>query len=241
VTVDSPQPTVQRLLGQASSPGSPAQAPNTATPVGSSPAPRTGAADLSAPTGPQSLGGGQPRAGAKVRILETAARLFYEEGIHGVGVDRLISEASVTKATFYKHYGSKDNLILAYIRTSHEQVVALFERIVTDAPTPQAALRAWVEAVVAQTDEPGFRGCAFLNAAAEYHDPRNPVREVVAMHRDWYTERLADLLQAAGHELPGDGADELMLARDGAMVGAYAGDSIAATAALARVVDRVIG
>ncbi|MFZ7088097.1 TetR/AcrR family transcriptional regulator [Curtobacterium sp. RRHDQ10] len=187
------------------------------------------------------LGAGQPRAGAKARILETAARLFYEEGIHGVGVDRLISEASVTKATFYKHYGSKDNLILAYIRTSHEQAVSAFEQIVTEAPDARSALRDWVTAIVARTDEPGFRGCAFLNAAAEYHDPRSPVREVVAMHRDWYTERLGDLLQAGGHELPGDGADELMLARDGAMVGAYAGDSIAATAALARVVERVIG
>ncbi|KQO63202.1 TetR family transcriptional regulator [Curtobacterium sp. Leaf261] len=174
-------------------------------------------------------------------MLDTAARLFYEEGIHGVGVDRLISEASVTKATFYKHYGSKDNLILAYIRSGHEQVVTLLETIIAEAPDADTAIHDWVDAVIKQTGEPGFRGCAFLNAAAEYHDARSPVREVVAMHRDWYTERLADLLQESGHALPGDGADELMLARDGAMVGAYAGDSIAATAALGRVVDRVVG
>ena len=60
------------------------------------------------------------------------------------------------------------------------------------------------------------------------------------MHRDWYTERLGDLLQEAGHPMAGDGADELMLARDGAMSGAYAGDAIAATAALQRVADRVL-
>lgn len=213
MTVDSPQPAVQRLLGPST---------NLASPDGSSvpPTPRSG--------------------GAKVRILETAMRLFYEEGIHGVGVDRLISEASVTKATFYKHYGSKDNLILAYIRTQHALVQERTERLVADAGSPAAAVRAWVAALADEVNDPGFRGCAFLNAAAEYHDPRDPVREVVATHRDWYTERLATLLQESGHHLPGDGADELMLARDGAMAGAYAGDAIAATAALGRVVDRVL-
>ncbi|MFJ4221651.1 TetR/AcrR family transcriptional regulator [Curtobacterium luteum] len=213
MTVDSPQPAVQRLLGPSD---------DLASPGGSSvpPAPRPG--------------------GAKVRILETATRLFYEEGIRGVGVDRLISEASVTKATFYKHYGSKDNLILAYIRSQHEATQQRFEELVAAADSPTEAVRAWVAAVSDQVDRPGFRGCAFLNAAAEYHDPRDPVREVVATHRDWYTDRLATLLQEAGHPLAGDGADELMLARDGAMTGAYAGDAIAATAALGRVVERVL-
>ncbi|MFJ3384096.1 MULTISPECIES: TetR/AcrR family transcriptional regulator [unclassified Curtobacterium] len=214
MTVDSPQPAVQRLLGPSD--------PNLASPGGSSlpPAPRPG--------------------GAKVRILETATRLFYEEGIHSVGVDRLISEASVTKATFYKHYGSKDNLILAYVRAQHDHVQDRFERLIADADSPARAVRSWVTAVADEVHEPGFRGCPFLNAAAEYHDSRDPVREVVASHRDWYTERLADLLQEAGHPLPGDGADELMLARDGAMSGAYAGDAIAATAALGRVAERVL-
>lgn len=213
MTVDSPQPAVQRLPGSPSTP---------ASPDGSSvpPAPRSG--------------------GAKGRILDTASRLFYEEGIRGVGVDRLISEASVTKATFYKHYGSKDNLILVYIRTQHERVQEAITDLVSSAGSPDAAVRSWVSAVSDEVNRAAFRGCAFLNAAAEYHDPRDPVREVVAMHRDWYTEQLADLLQAAGHPLPGDGADELMLARDGAMSGAYAGDAIAATAALGRVVDRVL-
>ncbi len=213
MTVDSPQPAVQRLLGPST---------NLASPDGSSvpPTPRSG--------------------GAKVRILETASRLFYEEGIHSVGVDRLISEASVTKATFYKHYGSKDNLILAYIRAQDERVQQRMESLTGSADSPAAAVRAWVTALADDVNDPEFRGCAFLNAAAEYHDPRDPVREVVATHREWYTERLAILLQEAGHPLPGDGADELMLARDGAMAGAYAGDAIAATAALQRVVDRVL-
>jgi hypothetical protein len=66
------------------------------------------------------------------------------------------------------------------------------------------------------------------------------VREIVTAHRDWYTGFLVELLHNLGHPMPGDGADELLLARDGAMSGGYAGDPIAASAALARVTNRVI-
>jgi AcrR family transcriptional regulator len=182
-----------------------------------------------------------PRIGAKARILETATKLFYEEGINSVGVDRLIAVGAVTKATFYKHYGSKDNLIVAYMNAQHDLVVAEMHRINESASSPQAALRDWVQAVIDFTNTPSFRGCPFLNAAAEYHDARHPVREIVSGHREWYTEQIAELLQRAGAELPGDDADELLLARDGAMLGAYAGDSIAATMAFGRIVNRVLG
>jgi len=178
--------------------------------------------------------------GAKVRILDTATVLFYDEGIRAVGVDRLISESSVTKATFYKHYGSKDRLILDYITAQHASEREELEELVRSYPTAKSALRALVSEVVADIAQPGFRGCAFLNAAAEIPDPSHPVRTVVALHRDWYTGFLAALVQNIGHPMPGDAADELMLARDGAMSGGYAGDPIAASAALVRVTDRVI-
>ncbi|NYJ31074.1 TetR/AcrR family transcriptional regulator [Galbitalea soli] len=178
--------------------------------------------------------------GAKQRILETADRLFYGDGIRSVGIDRLISESSVTKATFYKHYGSKDRLILLYIEGRHTAEVADLEAILAAHPAPEAALRAIVAAIVADIATPGFRGCAFLNAATEFADARHPVRSVVLRHREWYTGFLADLLQDLGHRMPGDAADEFMLARDGAMTGGYAGDPIAASAALQRVTDAVI-
>jgi hypothetical protein len=85
-----------------------------------------------------------------------------------------------------------------------------------------------------------FRGDAFLNAATEFFDPSHPVRVVVLRHREWLTGFLVELLQDLGHRMPGDAADELILARDGAMSGGYAGDPIAATAALLRVTDDVI-
>lgn len=180
------------------------------------------------------------RAPAKARIFETASALFYVDGINNVGVDRIIAESSVTKATFYKHYRAKDILIVEYITGRHHAVRADLELTVASAATPTEALRSLVTAIAAEISAPGFRGCAFINAAAEFPDPEHPVREVVTQHREWYVDALADLLREIGHPVPGDAADELLLARDGALSGGYAGDSIAATAALNRIAARVL-
>ena len=180
------------------------------------------------------------RAPAKGRILETANELFYEDGIRNVGVDRIIAASAVTKATFYKHYRAKDNLIVEYITSRHERVRANLEAIITESPDARAALRGFVAAVLAEIASPGFRGCPFINAAAEFPDSDHPVRQVVTAHREWYVDTLAQLLKETGHPVPGDGADELLLARDGALAGGYAGDSVAASAALGRIANRVI-
>ncbi len=181
----------------------------------------------------------QPGPGAKQRVLVTADRLFYDEGIRTVGVDRLIAESAVTKATFYKHFGAKDNLVLDYITRRSDRSHEIVARISEEAGTAAGTLRGIVQAILADIQSPGFRGCAFINAASEFADPAHPVRVVVVQFRDWYTETLVDLFREAGHPMSGDAADEFLLARDGAMVGGYAGDAIAATAALARVTDRL--
>jgi AcrR family transcriptional regulator len=177
---------------------------------------------------------------AKQRILETADRLFSDEGIHTVGIDRLISESGVTKATFYKHYGAKDTLIIEYVKYRHENVKADIEPVLVEAADPEAAIRGLFAMVEREIQREGFRGCPFVNAAAEYPDPRHPVRTVVAAHRDWYTSTLALLLKQLNHPLPGDAADDLMLIRDGTMAGAYAGDFVAVGAALARALARIM-
>lgn len=177
---------------------------------------------------------------AKQRILETADRLFSDDGIHTVGIDRLISESGVTKATFYKHYGAKDTLIIEYVKHRHENVKSDVEPVLAGAATPEAAIHELFAMVERDIQRQGFRGCPFVNAAAEYPDPRHPVRAAVAAHRDWYTSVLAQLLKKLDHPLPGDAADDLMLIRDGAMSGAYAGDFVAVGAALARALARIM-
>lgn len=171
---------------------------------------------------------------AKQRILEAADLLFYDEGIRAVGVDRLISASSVTKATFYKHYGSKDRLITDYVDHRHRQAVNELADLAEAHHEPEAVLRALQASISSAISSPDFRGCPFINAAAEFSDPMHPVRRAVVAHREWFVGVLEQLLRAAGHPLAGDAADDLVLARDGAMTGGYAGDPIAATAALSR-------
>lgn len=181
----------------------------------------------------------RPMAPAKRRILETADRLFTDEGIRTVGIDRLIHESRVTKATFYKHYGAKERLVLDYVRHRHD--VAVAETHEWDAAgSPADALRAALESILAEIARPGFRGCAFLNTAAEFPERTHPVREVVTAHREWLAVYLGERLREVGHPLPGEAADDLVLARDGAMSGAYAGDAVAATTALTRAFERTL-
>ena len=180
------------------------------------------------------------RAPAKGRILDTASELFYEEGIRNVGVDRIIAASSVTKATFYKHYRAKDNLIVDYITARHIATRHELDGIIGNASSPQDAVKRYLAAIVEEISRQGFRGCAFINAAAEFPDSTHPVRQIVTAHREWYTDALADLMRSLGHATPGDAGDELLLARDGAMTGGYAGDPVAAAAALTRVASRVV-
>jgi AcrR family transcriptional regulator len=177
---------------------------------------------------------------AKQRILDTADVLFYDDGIRAVGVDRLISESSVTKATFYKHYGSKDRLIADYVDNRHRRDAEELVDLVELHREPETVLRALQHEITVQISSPEFRGCAFINAAAEFSDPMHPVRRCVVAHREWFVGVLEQLLRSLGHPLAGEAADDLMLARDGAMTGGYAGDPIAASTALARAFDRVI-
>ena len=182
-----------------------------------------------------------PLAPAKKRILETANELFYDEGIRTVGVDRLIAAAHVTKATFYKHYGSKERLVTAYVENRHRAVAERIAGFARDHQDPAAILRILRDTIVALVEQPGFRGDPFANAAAEFPDQTHPVRQAIEAHRDWYLDVLEDQLRRMGVELPGDVADDLMLARDGAMSGAYVGDPIAVTASLRRAFARVLG
>lgn len=178
--------------------------------------------------------------GARSRILLTAARLFYFEGIRAVGIDRLISESHVTKATFYKHFGAKDTLILSYINHAHDETVAVLTQIENESQGPADAIRAIIDRVLSKVQSTDFRGCAFINAAVEFPGRDHPVRQLVLSHRDWYTAFIVELLREAGHPMPGDAADELILLRDGAMMGGYTGDHIAASAALGRLGKRLL-
>lgn len=177
---------------------------------------------------------------AKGRILDTAMRRFYNDGIRQVGVDLLIHDSQVTKATFYKHFGSKDRLVLDYISARRDATLESMAGLVAAHADPRVGLRLVADAVVAQVNAPGYRGCPFLNAAAEFPDATHPVRGVVTEFHDALRAIFSETLDRMGHPLPGEAADELVLAYDGAVAWSYVGDVIAASASLRRAFDRVI-
>jgi AcrR family transcriptional regulator len=154
---------------------------------------------------------------ARRRLLDTAGRLFYAEGIHAVGIDRIIAEAGVAKATFYKHFPSKDELVRAYVE-EQDRLGRLAADQTADQP-PSDRVVTLLEGYVAASGKPGYRGCPFINAAAEYPDPAGPVRQAIDEHRRWLRGLLRDLLRAADHPTPDQTADVLVVLADGLLVG----------------------
>lgn len=155
---------------------------------------------------------------ARTRLLGTATRIFYAEGIHSVGVDRIIEEAQVTRATLYRHFTGKEELVLAYLDQADQGMRAQITgaQAAPDA-APEDDVRAVARAIADGIRSPGFRGCAFLNAVAEYPDPDHPVHRAVLVHRQWFLKTVTELLGRAGIE-PADAAGRhFVMLRDGAM------------------------
>jgi AcrR family transcriptional regulator len=175
---------------------------------------------------------------ARRRLLDTATRLFYTEGIRAVGIDRIIAEAGVAKATFYNHFPSKDALVLAYIeeqdRLGREAVSAL----------PGQPPRAMIAAIMGRISEAvvagGWRGCPFLNAAAEYPNPANPVRKAIDARRAWYHGVLRDHLAADGDPAPEITAALLVAVSDGLLEAAYLDDPEAIPALVDEALKRLL-
>ncbi|NEA99614.1 TetR/AcrR family transcriptional regulator [Streptomyces sp. SID13726] len=174
----------------------------------------------------------------KDRLLRTASRLFYAEGIQAVGIDRLVTEAKVTRATFYRHYPSKDDLVSAYLTATAEDIRAAVAQAREGKP-PREAVRAVMAVLGDATLEDGFRGCQFLNAAAEYPDRTHPVRAVIDDQRTWLFGVLRDLSAAIGHPEPDHAARVLVMLHDGAFQSAELDDATAVRETLRRAVDQV--
>lgn len=176
------------------------------------------------------------------RLLEAASELFYAQGLRAVSADRIIERVGTTKVTFYRHFRTKDDLVVAYLEgraaIEREGVGGAVARAGGD---PETALRLIAEGLGAVACRPGFRGCPFINAAAEYPDPDSPVRRLVDQHRAWYRSMFEQLIAPLDVHDRAAVADELMLLRDGAMVAGYLGDPAAAGGAFLRGCRAVIG
>lgn len=174
------------------------------------------------------------------RILDAATELFYAQGIRAISADKIIERAGITKVTFYRHFRTKDALVVAYLERQAAWERGVLHELRASADDDADALRRFAAAAGAEACRPGFRGCAFINAAAEYADPDGPVRRVVGEHRTWYREMFAGILGGLGVADPAQAADEVMMLRDGAMVSGSLDDPSRVGAALERAMFAVV-
>lgn len=156
---------------------------------------------------------------ARDRLLAAADELFYAEGVNSVGIDRIIDRAGVAKASLYSTFGSKDELVRAYLEARHRTRVERFTRELAGIADPRERILE-VFAVLGRVFDAGsFRGCAFLNAAAEARTG-TVVESITGEYRGWLSELFRGLLVEAGAADPDALVTPLVLLYDGATVGA---------------------
>ncbi|WAU81719.1 TetR/AcrR family transcriptional regulator [Streptomyces sp. Qhu-G9] len=159
-----------------------------------------------------------PMTPAARRALEAAGRLFYDRGIHAVGVDLIAAEAGVTKKTLYDRFGSKDQIVVEYLADRDERWRAFLAPRLEAAESPRdgvlevfAASRDWMD-----TTSP--RGCSMVNAHAEIEDPSHPAYAVVTGQKQWMLALFTDLVRPSAPTTADSLGRTLMLLHEGALV-----------------------
>lgn len=153
------------------------------------------------------------------RILQAASELFYSQGIKATGVDAIATLAGSNKMTLYKHFPSKDDLVLAFLRKRDADFTAWFvDRVESKANQAEDKLLAIFDVIGEWLEIPEYRGCAFINAAAEFPLEGNPVHRVSAEFYNRFRGYISDLAAQCGIAAPDSLALQLSLLVEGAIV-----------------------
>ncbi len=156
---------------------------------------------------------------ARARLLAAAQELFYDEGVHTVGIDRIIERAGVAKASLYDTFGSKEELVRSYLAARQDVRRARILERIARFTTPRTRLLGVFDAIGELFVEPGFRGCAFMRASAEVK-PGSSITTACDDARAWTRALFADLAREAGVARPAVLARQLVLLYDGATISA---------------------
>lgn len=154
---------------------------------------------------------------ARQRVLEVACDLFYRQGIRSVGIDTIVEKSGVAKTTLYRHFPTKESLIIAYLE-EHDQINwETFDKVLANHNgSPKEQLLAFIDATIEILEPEHHRGCAFLNALAEFSEENHPVHLIAIEYNRALRKRLARLSKQAGAE-DDRLTDQLMLLINGAM------------------------
>jgi AcrR family transcriptional regulator len=152
----------------------------------------------------------------KDKVFKTAARMFYQHGYRAIGVDTLAAESGIGKMTLYRHYPTKDDLIVAYLKDSNDLFWSNFEQITKDAPNAGEKILSFFEGLQNYVQSPSCYGCPFLNVATEYPETDYLGHQVAIEHKQSVRARFRQLAKEAGAKKPDVLADQLFLLMDGA-------------------------
>lgn len=152
-------------------------------------------------------------------FLDRATDLFYTYGIHAVGLDRILKDVGVTKTTFYNHFESKDDLTCEVLRRRHRWELELFMKAVNEISDgePRSTLLAIFDVLHKWFTDADFRGCQFINAAAEFPSPNDPIHKEAARHKLATRKLLRDTAEAAGAAKADELSSQLMVLFEGAI------------------------
>ena len=157
-------------------------------------------------------------------LVQKALQAFYRHGFQATGMDMLVAETGISKTSMYKHFRTKEDLILAVLRLRDEQFRNwLYRRMEALAETPRQQLIAMFDALEEWFDEPGYRGCMFIKASSEYQDADHVIHQQSADHKRMLERHMTDLAEKAGLPDPETIARQLLLLKEGAIVTAHLG------------------
>lgn len=154
---------------------------------------------------------------ARERILDAASEMFYRDGIRAVGIDAIIARSGVAKMSLYRHFASKDALVIAWLEQRDRAFWQRWKRAEATCPgDPRGQIEAIIDMVVARVTNPHWRGCPFLNTSTEFPEPTHPARAVILANKHEVYARLHVLAAAAKARDPDLLAKQLQLLIDGA-------------------------
>jgi AcrR family transcriptional regulator len=174
-----------------------------------------------------------PEGGPRERLLAVARRLFYEEGVHVVGIDRILEEAGVAKASLYQHFGNRDGLVKAYLEEQFATRRVRIEAILGRYSTPRDQLVGLFDDTADNLANVNYRGCRFVNAAVEARGGESAL-DLTETYRSWLRSVLSERAEAGGAADPEGLGRQLALLYDGTAIAARFDTDRAETSAAVR-------
>jgi AcrR family transcriptional regulator len=175
------------------------------------------------------------------RILATASDLFYQHGIRAVGVDLVVEKAGVAKTSLYRHFGTKDDLVVAFLQRMDEEFWKTWDEVSQQHPDDgRAELKAQLEWIGERVNQPDYRGCPQLNIAAEYPELGHPARKFAKEHKREMRRRLKNIAEKLKSAAPDQLAGQLAVLINGAFVSTPMYKPGEATTLLQRAADALI-